>query len=255
MTLAALRKLIDPGPSGQPGRAALVVDGADLPVTFKRNAQARRIILRMNPKGEGVLLTVPPGTTQREALDFAISQSAWISARLKRTPDTVAFAHGIQLPFRGELHSVRHQHVPRRTVWREAACTEGELPALCVSGRTEHLPRRLKDWLKAQARADLAAASERYAQKMGLKYSRLSIRDQSSRWGSCSSTGALSYSWRLVLAPADVLDYVAAHEVAHLAEMNHGPAFWALVERHCPHTKPARHWLKQNGRDLHRYGA
>ncbi|MCP5080681.1 MAG: M48 family metallopeptidase [Alphaproteobacteria bacterium] len=255
MTLAALRKLIEPGSTGQPGSASLLVDGTDLPVTFKRNAQARRIILRMNPKGEGVLLTVPPGTTQREALSFAMSQKAWIAARLKRTPDTVGFADGIQLPLRGSLHSVCHKQVPRRTVWSVEANEPDALPTLYVSGRIEHLPRRLKDWLKAQARADLTEATEHYAREMGLKYSRMSIRDQSSRWGSCSSTGALSYSWRLILAPANVLDYVAAHEVAHLAEMNHGPAFWRLVERHCPQTKSARHWLKQHGRDLHRYGA
>ncbi len=255
MTLAALRKLIDPGPSGQPDRAALLVDGAELPVTFRRNARARRIILRMNPKSDGVLLTVPPGTTQAEALDFAISQKAWIATRLKRTPDTIAFADGVQLPLRGDMHTVCHRPMPRRTVWREEPPGDGTPPLLCVSGRAEHLPRRLKDWLKAQARADLTEASERYASKMGLRYTRLSIRDQSSRWGSCSSAGALSYSWRLVLAPSDVLDYVAAHEVAHLAEMNHGPAFWALVERHCAQTKSARHWLKQNGRGLHRYGA
>ncbi len=254
MTLAALRKLIDPGLAGQPQRAGLVIDGAELPVIFKRNARARRIILRMNPKGEGIVLTVPPGTTQREALNFAVSQSAWITARLKRTLETVAFADGVEVPFRGEMHMICHRPTPRRTVWCEEGTGEGELPSLCVSGRGEHLPRRLKDWLKAQARSDLSAASNHYAAAMGLKYSRLSIRDQSSRWGSCSSTGALSYSWRLVMAPPDVLDYVAAHEVAHLAEMNHGPAFWALVERNCPHTKTAKHWLKQNGRGLHRYG-
>lgn len=255
MSLAALRNLIDPKPAGDPDRALLVVDDVELPVTFKHNAQARRIILRMNPKAEGVLLTVPPGTTKREALAFARSQSAWVAARLKRTPNTVSFADGMVLPLRGTLHQVRHRHVPRRTVWCEAAEGPEDVPAVLVSGRPEHLPRRLKDWLKAEARADLTEASARYAREMGLKYSRLTIRDQSSRWGSCSSAGALSYSWRLILAPEDVLDYVAAHEVAHLAEMNHGPAFWSLVERYCPHTNASRHWLKQHGRDLHRYGA
>ncbi len=255
MTLAALRKLIDPDPSAAPAPAVLQIDDADLPVLFKHNAKARRIILRMNPKGEGIVLTVPPGTTQREALAFANSQRAWIAARMKRTPNTIAFAHGIVLPLRGVLHTVSHRPERGRTVWCEDGDDAEDVPTICVSGRIEHLPRRLKDWLKAQARADLAAASEYYAQEMGLKYSRLSIRDQSSRWGSCSSTGALSYSWRLILAPEDVLDYVAAHEVAHLEEMNHSSAFWDLVESYCPHTKSSRHWLKQHGRDLHRYGS
>jgi len=86
---------------------------------------------------------------------------------------------------------------------------------------------------------------------METKFSRLTIRDQKSRWGSCSASGALSYSWRLVLAPPSVLDYVAAHEVAHLREMNHGPKFWRLVLTHCAHSRQAKEWLKRNGRELH----
>jgi predicted metal-dependent hydrolase len=90
---------------------------------------------------------------------------------------------------------------------------------------------------------------------MGVRFTSLTVRDTSSRWGSCSSARALSYSWRLVLAPPFVLDYVAAHEVAHLIEMNHGRAFWTLVEAHCARAGEARRWLKTHGRNLHRYGA
>ncbi len=117
------------------------------------------------------------------------------------------------------------------------------------------MARRVKDWLKTQARHDLAAASGNHAERMELTFKQLSVRDQSSRWGSCSSDGALSFSWRLILAPAFVLDYVAAHEVAHLREMHHGKAFWDLLRAHCSRTDEARRWLKKNGRELHRYGA
>ena len=201
MTLAALRKLIDPGPAGAPPPAVLLVDDTELPVVFKRNAKARRIILRMNPKGEGIVLTVPPGTTQQEALAFANSQKrAWIAARLKRTPDTIAFAMAFSCPCAVSCTFVSHRPECRaaRSGVKEAMVTMMCRPFACPDA-SSILPRRLKDWLKAQARADLTAASEYYAQEMGLKYSRLSIRDQSSRWGSCSSTGALSYSWRLIL--------------------------------------------------------
>jgi predicted metal-dependent hydrolase len=115
--------------------------------------------------------------------------------------------------------------------------------------------RRLVDWLKAEARRDLLAASSNYGRQMGMRWTRLTVRDTATRWGSCSAAGALSYSWRLVLAPPFVLDYVAAHEVAHLREMNHGRSFWGLVEAHCARAGEARRWLKAHGQGLHRYGA
>jgi predicted metal-dependent hydrolase len=122
-----------------------------------------------------------------------------------------------------------------------------------VSGDGAHLARRLVDWLKAQAKRDLLAASESYAVAMGVKFHRLSVRDQKSRWGSCSSDGMLSFSWRLILAPPLVLDYVAAHEVAHLKHMNHSRNFWRLVLTHCPHAGRAKSWLKAHGPELHAY--
>lgn len=121
-----------------------------------------------------------------------------------------------------------------------------------VPGELAHVPRRLLDWLKAAARAELAAASEKYANAMNARYRRIVIRDQRSRWGSCSATGVLSYSWRLILTPAYVLDYVAAHEVAHLNHMDHSPAFWRLVLSHCPDASRAKKWLKANGNGVHR---
>ncbi len=116
------------------------------------------------------------------------------------------------------------------------------------------MSRRVRDFLKKEAKRDLEAASKRAAQALGANLKRVSIRDQSSRWGSCSTTGVLSYSWRLILAPPYVLDYLAAHEAAHLIEMNHSRAFWRQVERICPDFKRAKAWLDAHGADLHRYG-
>ena len=116
------------------------------------------------------------------------------------------------------------------------------------------MPRRLTDWLKAQAAHELDMASHKYATAMAARFKRITVRDQKSRWGSCSSDGVLSYSWRLILAPSMVLDYVAAHEVAHLREMNHGSGFWRLVLKHCPVARDARHWLKLHGAQLHSLG-
>jgi predicted metal-dependent hydrolase len=128
------------------------------------------------------------------------------------------------------------------------------LPRICVSGGEQHGPRRLADWLRTQAKTDLTQRAHYHAANLGCQPKRISVRDQSTRWGSCSTTGTISFSWRLIFAPNYVLDYVAAHEAAHLREMNHGPRFWRLVKNTMPDMQKARAWLKQNGAELHRFG-
>jgi predicted metal-dependent hydrolase len=155
------------------------------------------------------------------------------------------------LPLRGIDHRIVHRRESRGTVWIEDT---GDERNLCVAGEAPHLARRLRDFLKREAKRDLEAASSLAAQRLGVSIKRVSIRDQSSRWGSCSTTGVLSYSWRLILAPTFVLDYLAAHEVAHLIEMNHSRRFWRLVARICPHVTRAKTWLDVHGSNLHRYG-
>jgi predicted metal-dependent hydrolase len=128
-------------------------------------------------------------------------------------------------------------------------------PRLLVAGRHEHAARRLKDWLAEEAHKDLEERVGWHARKLGVRARHITLRDQTTRWGSCSANGLLTFSWRLILAPAYVLDYVAAHEVAHLLEMNHGPRFWKLVARAVPRLEEAKHWLRHEGTDLHRYAA
>jgi predicted metal-dependent hydrolase len=156
------------------------------------------------------------------------------------------------VPLRGEPHRIEHRPGERGTVWVELG--DDGRHALCVAGEAPHVARRVRDYLKREARRELEAASRRYAGELDVKVKRVSVRDQASRWGSCSTTGVLSYSWRLILAPPFVLDYLAAHEVAHLVEMNHSRAFWRIVGRICPNTARAKMWLDNHGADLHRYG-
>jgi len=248
-----LQALLNKLPGDKVRHGELVIDGEKIAVEMRRHGQARRLILRLSRDGRGLKVTVPPGTGFRRAMEFAASQGHWIREQLARRRVKAAggaFQPGSPVPLRGIAHRIVHVDGRRGTVRCDAARRE-----LLVAGDEPHIARRLTDWLKAEARRDLSAASQAYAGAMGVSYKRLSIRDTSSRWGSCSSAGALSYSWRLILAPAEVLDYVAAHEVAHLAEMNHGPAFWALVRLHCPQTDTARKWLKTHGAGLHGYGA
>jgi predicted metal-dependent hydrolase len=133
--------------------------------------------------------------------------------------------------------------------------SSSRLPRLAVAGEFDHAPRRLLDWLKRQANLDLRARVAVHADRLDLEPSRICVRDQATRWGSCSTSGALSFSWRLVLAPPLVLDYLAAHEVAHLAHMNHGKRFWKLVAKTMPQYQEAQVWLRKHGASLHRYGA
>jgi predicted metal-dependent hydrolase len=229
----------------------IAFDGATYPVELRRNAQARRYTLRIRAADRTVMLTMPMRGSVKEARAFAERSGGWIAARLKRLPQPIPFADGLELPLRDVPHRIAHRPGARGTVWSEP----GEPPLLCVAGDGVHLARRVRDFLKREAKRDLDVASRRYVALLGVAVKRISVRDQSSRWGSCTAAGVLSYSWRLILAPPFVLDYLAAHEVAHLVEMNHSPRFWAILQRICPDCARARGWLNAHGTALHRYGA
>lgn len=221
-------------------------------VTLRRNAQARRYTLRVQAATREVVLTLPPRGSLKQAREFAERNAAWIATRLARLPEPMPFVDGALVPLRGVPHRLVHRPHARGTVWTEVA--ENGAPLICVAGDGPHVARRVRDFLKKEARRDLDVVSRRAASALGVTLKRVSVRDQSSRWGSCSTTGVLSYSWRLILTPPFVLDYLAAHEAAHLVEMNHSRAFWRQVERICPDFRRAKSWLDKNGADLHRYG-
>ena len=221
-------------------------------VQVRRNRQARRYTLRINAAKREVILTIPPRGSLKEARAFAQKHGGWIAARLGRLPEAAPFTDGAIVPLRGVPHRIEHRPGSRGTVWTETAAN-GE-PILCVAGAAPHIHRRISDYLRREARRELEIASLKFAATLGVVIKRVAVRDQSSRWGSCSSTGVLSFSWRLILAPTTVLQYLAAHEVAHLIEMNHSPRFWRVVARLCPDHERAKAWLDGHGTDLHRYG-
>ena len=246
-----LRALLYRRPS-EPRTIEIVFDRSVYLVQLRRHRQARRYTLRIQATTREVILTIPPRGTLKEAGEFAQKHGGWIAARLGRLPEAAPFVDGVMVPLRGVPHRISHRRGTRGTVWAEVA-DDGER-FLCVAGNAPHLDRRVGDYLRREARRELETASLKFAAALGVAVKRITVRDQSSRWGSCSTTGMLSFSWRLILAPSHVLDYLAAHEVAHLVEMNHSPRFWRLVQRLCPDHDRAKTWLDAHGADLHRYG-
>lgn len=221
-------------------------------VLVRRRPTARRMTLRVSSASGDIVLTLPTRSELKAGLQFAQAHGGWIAARVAKRPRNVPFEAGSVIPLRGEPHRIVHWSTIRG-VTRATRDPEGQ-PIIAVSGDKANLARRITDFLKREALKDLNAAVDRHSARLGIPARKVTVRDTTSRWGSCSSTGALSFSWRLILAPPLVLDYLAAHEVAHLKEMNHSHRFWALTHRLCPATEEAEAWLKRNGSGLHRYG-
>ena len=215
-----------------------------IPLILRRSAQAKRISLRISQLDGRVTLTMPKRLAEREAMDFARSKEAWIRKHLDARGEDVAVGIGAEVPLGGKIYPVM-----AGTGRRVEITPEG----IFVPGPEARVGRRLGAHLREIARDRLAGASDDYAARLGKGYARISLRDTRSRWGSCTSDGALMYSWRLIMAPPEVLDYVAAHEVAHLAQMNHSPAFWDEVTRIYGDYAAPRGWLRSHGSTLHRY--
>jgi predicted metal-dependent hydrolase len=229
--------------------AHLAIDGAPVQVTLRLNPRAHRVIVKVHPATGEVTVVAPSRRGLDHALDFARGEQDWIARQRARVPAQVPLQPGTRLPFRGVTHEIRHGGKGgSKPVWRD-----GEAKILWVCGRAEHAPRRLGDFLKREARTLCEASALEYAAIIGVAPSRITMRDTASRWGSCSAARAISVSWRLIFAPDFVRDYVVAHEVAHLKEMNHGPRFWKLVESLNPDARAAQAWLKNHGRGLQRY--
>lgn len=219
-----------------------------LPLVIRRHAKAKRICLRYNPTDHAISLTLPRHTRVSDGLQFLTQKSEWLIATLREMPHKKQIKPGVVIPLLGERVRIRHE--PK--LGRSFALIEG---VLYISGAREFFPRRVTEALKKIAAIQIQDMAMRHAQSIGRRVNRISVRDTRSRWGSCSSTGNLSFSWRLVFAPREVMEYVVAHEVAHLRHMDHSPNFWALVEYLCPNYEAAKDWLRLHGKHLYRFSA
>ena len=239
---------------GRPPCLEIVHAGICYSVAVKRVGTARRFTLRVRSATQDAVLTMPSRASLRTALSFAERHAEWIGTRMRSLPGYIVLAPGAAVPLRGVDHVIVHDpHAPGRPrVEADSLC---DVPRLIVSGALDAVGTQVLAFLQREALGDLRAAARHHAETVGKSFGRIVIRDTRSRWGSCSSRGTLSFSWRLILAPSFVLDYLAAHEVAHLCHMDHSAAFWAVTERLAPHTAQAEAWLKRHGPSLHRYAA
>ncbi|NMA97192.1 MAG: M48 family metallopeptidase [Phyllobacteriaceae bacterium] len=228
-----------------PKTTEIELDGMTVSVAVKLSNRAKSF--RLSLPATGPLLTLPEKARWEDAEAFLHRHRHWLAARLPRQSMAKRLGSDIMLPLRGVEHAVIGSGVLRGRV-EVGEDEEGHF--INLPGADEHHARRLYDWLKKEALADLTERSAFHAARLGVSVKQIRLRSQASRWGSCSSNGNINYNWRLILAPPFVLDYVAAHEVAHLVEMNHSPAFWATVERTLPDMERGRAWLKAHGRDL-----
>lgn len=227
--------------------------GRSFRIAVKRVSQARRLTLKVRAATLDAVLTMPARGSMRAARDFAERHAQWVGDRLDRLPCRVPFEVGSTVPLRGVNAAIVGRPSLRAAAWIEGG--EGPRPLICVSGSTPGQQRaRVLDLLRREARRDFEAAVDRHAAAVGRRVAGVSLRDTRSRWGSCTARGALNFSWRLVMAPPFVLDYLAAHEVAHLIHMDHSPAYWAVAGRLAPDLAAAEAWLKANGAGLHRFG-
>lgn len=227
---------------------SFMIHGKSLSLVVRENSQAKRLTLRLCPVGNKAILTVPLRYSKKQAIGFIEKAKPWLERQMMRICQKHPYVEGMVLPVFGKHYELRH--TPSRVFrswWSE--------DHLLIHAPVEKFGIFVQKSLHQVATQFLTMRTTLYATRLGKSVNRITLRDTRSRWGSCSPNGNISYSWRLVFAPEQVADYLCAHEVAHLAEMNHSPQFWKIVEDFCPDYKNLRRWLRQNGKSLFQYGA
>ena len=216
-------------------------------VDIRRSLRARRLTLRIAPSTGQAELVLPGRMSEKKGIAFLQDKTDWLEERLAKYPGPIPFENGQVVPFMGEPLTICHLNAKRANVQKEGN-------QLIVAAPKARISMAVQDWYRREAGCEITLCAKQKSKMLGTPYGRLTIRDTTSRWGSCSAKGDLNFSWRVVMAPSYVLDYLVAHEVAHLAEMNHSASFWNIVERLSEEFEKGRNWLRLNGHELHRYG-
>ncbi|WP_419902715.1 M48 family metallopeptidase [Kiloniella sp.] len=226
--------------------------GRTVGVVIQTHPTSKKLSLRLIAGEDAVKVVSPPHCPEREILDFVVRQKDWIADRLNQQPDKKSYQAGDIIPILGREHKIiRIDPINNNTRTKGSAWLKSE--QLFIKSHPEHLPRRVKDFLKKEVRYEINLRAQEKATSIDKKITAIRLKDTTSRWGSCSTQGNLNFSWRLIFAPEEVLDYVVAHEVAHLEHMNHSAAFWTLVDQLTHARIWSQKWLKSNGSILLSY--
>jgi predicted metal-dependent hydrolase len=226
------------------------VSGRAIALEVARNARARRLTLRIGRDGSSARITAPNHVRASEIAEFLARHMGWLDEKLAAYPERPLLRPGVKVPLHGVPHRII-RHPGRGGTRRELGEGGAEIH---VFGAEDQTARRIADHLKKAAKAEIEPMALALAARLGRKVRSIRFKDTTSRWGSCSADGNLSFSWRIMMAPPRVIAYLVAHEVAHLSEMNHGPKFWALCRELCPDMEACRAWLKRNGAKLQSIG-
>ena len=226
------------------GKIYNIQEAFDFPLKVIKSPRAKRLTLRIDTKEHQPVLSIPPRCTPKQAVSFVKVHEDWIIEGLRNLPKTQRFTSGQNICLFGK--EILIQHAPEK---RWGARIEKGI--LYVSGGSEFTHRRVKDFIKKEAQTKFLKLSQKLAAKINCQVHDVTIKDTKSRWGSCSSLNNINYSWRLALAPKEVIDYIIAHEVSHLAHQDHSADFWQCVAFLCPHYEEGQNWLKQHGKELY----
>lgn len=216
-----------------------------LPIKVKKHRTSRRLIVRYQPLQKSLSLTLPQATSLKQGLHFINEKREWILHQVMQYSNATSFSDGMIIPILGR--NIKLEHVGGRGLISELD------DVLQIHGNVEFLVRRVKNWLIQKLKSEIIALTQKFSAQIDVKIGTITLRDTSSRWGSCSHDGNLSFSWRLIFAPYEVMAYVVAHEVAHIREHNHSPDFWKLVGHLHPEFEASQNWLKNNGKSLYIY--
>ena len=227
----------------------VMLEGQEFPIHITRHGRARRYVLKFDSENDIIKLTVPKRASIKGGVEFTQSRANWLFQQMHKAGERIQLEPGITFPLLGLPTLLAHQ--PGRGV---AELDEMEQPQmLTIHGHTDFFSSRLKRYLQNYLREFIQPIAKDYAGQLGVSFRKISVRDTKSHWGSCAPDGSLSFAFRLVFAEPDLVDYIVAHEVAHLREMNHSPAFWKHVEQICPDYKQQKQWFKAHGGELEQY--
>jgi len=215
-------------------------------IFLKTNNLAKRLILKADPVTAQIILVKPQRTSKKKAIEFAIKNSKWIENEIKSFKPKIDFIAGSLIPILGEPCELTHIESKLNNVSKEG-------PKIIITCKKEDMPEKLRNWIKQEAKEIITNVAKTYSDKVSKKFRRLSIKEMNYRWGSCSKEGNLNFSWRIFMTPRRVFDYIIAHEVAHLVELNHSMRFWKTVDLLNNDRLFATKWLKENNEQLHRY--